>query len=53
MMNKIIITVLIAVDVILCLLCVWAFRIRKDYFLDEQKDGGRKREKKFLRNIFF
>jgi hypothetical protein len=44
MMNKIIITVLIAVDAILCLLCIWAFRIHKDYFFDEQKDGGMKTE---------
>jgi hypothetical protein len=32
------------VDVILCLLCVWAFRVRKDYVSDEKKNNTLKTE---------
>ncbi len=43
-MNKVIIGVLITVDVILCLLCLWAFRTRASVISEKQIDQIRKTE---------
>jgi hypothetical protein len=50
MINKIVIIILIAVDVILCLLCVWAFRVRENYFSNDDRDKTIKTE--ILENCF-
>ncbi|MDR1743875.1 MAG: hypothetical protein LBR48_08700, partial [Dysgonamonadaceae bacterium] len=44
MINKIAIGVLIAVDIVLCSLCVWAFRVRDNHRSDEKQNESIKVE---------